>query len=362
MSGPPVIQYRGRLAPSPTGFLHLGHARTFWIAWHRARTAQGKLIFRNEDLDFQRCRPEFVNAMYQDLRWLGLDWDEGPDIPTQPGKTGQFGDPGIGGLYAPYSQSERRNFYLQAWRTLRDSGLIYPCTCSRKDLERALSAPHEEPLHGAPLHGAIDKNINTGGAQARGPQHARFSCDGVEMPPPAYPWQSSTQPETATLPITADDELPYPGTCREKITSAKNYDSPAGISWRFKVPDGETISFVDGHFGPQQFIAGKDFSDFLLWRRDDIPAYQLAVVVDDAAMEITEVVRGEDLLKSTARQLLLVRALGYRVPQYFHCPLMRDENSLRLAKRHDALSLKTIRAQGIDPEAIRKQFSAEMQI
>src|ERR1041385_7132043 len=122
--------YRGRLAPSPTGYLHLGHARTFWIAWQRARAAGGKLVFRNEDLDYQRSKPEFSSAMYEDLRWLGLDWDEGPDI---------------SGPFAPYSQSERRSIYLEAWRRLRDSGLIYPCTCSRKDLERSLSAPHEEP-------------------------------------------------------------------------------------------------------------------------------------------------------------------------------------------------------------------------
>lgn len=297
MPGPLVNHYRGRLAPSPTGFLHLGHARTFWVAWHRARAAQGKLIFRNEDLDLQRCKPEFVQAMYEDLRWLGLDWNEGPDI---------------GGRFEPYSQSERRNFYLEAWRKLRDGGFIYPCTCSRKDLERALSAPHE------PLREAAATDV--------------------------------THP---------DDEVPYPGSCREKISTASHYDSPTGVSWRFKVPDGETISFTDGHFGPQQFIAGQDFSDFLLWRRDDIPAYQLAVVVDDAAMQISEVVRGEDLLKSTARQLLLIRALEYPTPQYFHCPLLRDENNVRLAKRHDALSLRKIREQGVKPEVFREQFRKE---
>ena len=294
-----TFSYRGRLAPSPTGYLHLGHARTFWVAWQRARTAAGpqvlrnlvlrNLVLRNEDLDFQRCKPEFVYAMYEDLRWLGLAWNEGPDI---------------GGPFAPYSQSERRNFYLDAWRKLRDGGFIYPCTCSRKDLERALSAPHE------------DAN---------------------------------------------DDELPYPGTCRDKIGTTAQYDSPAGVSWRFKVPDGETVSFIDGYFGNQQFIAGRDFSDFLLWRRDDIPAYQLAVVVDDASMQISEVVRGADLLKSTARQHLLIRALGYSVPAYFHCPLLRDEKNVRLAKRHDALSLRALRAQGIDPEALRKKFMEEME-
>jgi glutamyl-tRNA synthetase len=308
-----MATYRGRLAPSPTGYLHLGHARTFWVAWKRARAARGKLIFRNEDLDYQRCKPEFVEAMYEDLHWLGLDWDEGLDLEGV--SRGDFG---------PYSQSERRSFYLDAWRKLRDSGLIYPCTCSRKDLERALSAPHEA-LHAAPLHGAALHEVG-------------LENDG---------------------PVGADDELPYPGTCRNKITTAKDYDSPAGVSWRFKVPDGETISFEDGYFGQQEFVAGRDFADFLLWRRDGIPAYQLAVVVDDAAMQITEVVRGADLLKSTARQLLLIRALGYPVPAYFHCPLLRDENNVRLAKRHDALSLRKLREQGAAPGSLLQRFAGE---
>jgi glutamyl/glutaminyl-tRNA synthetase len=352
--------YRGRLAPSPTGYLHLGHARTFWMAWQRARAAGGKLVFRNEDLDYQRCRPEFLSAMYEDLRWLGLDWDEGPDMPPQPGNSGESGNwvphlepfcgcesageilsdseacrggvegpsplrhevrlyaetsctakgGNTGGPFGPYSQSERRSFYLEAWRKLRDTGSIYPCTCSRKDLERALSAPHEA-LHAAPLHAANE---------------------------------------------TPDDELPYPGTCRNKIGTARDYDSPAGVSWRLRVPDGETISFQDGNYGLQQFVAGRDFADFLLWRRDDIPAYQLAVVVDDHSMQITEVVRGADLLKSTARQLLLFRALGHSAPAYFHCPLLRDEKNVRLAKRHDALSLRKLREQGVRAEELRKQF------
>ena len=368
MAEPSVNQYRGRLAPSPTGYLHLGHARTFWVAWQRARVAHGKLIFRNEDLDYQRCKPEFVNAMYEDLRWLGLDWDEGPDLsppsgksgqPGDPdlsplsGKSGQPGDPGLsplsgksgqpgdpdlgGGPFAPYSQSERRSFYLEAWRKLRDSGLIYPCTCSRKDLERALSAPHEA------LHAAETNQPAPQEDEAQRNDH-RFT----EASP------------TGTLPG-ADDEVPYPGTCRDKIATAGKYDSPAGVSWRFKVPDGEAISFDDGYFGKQQFVAGNDFSDFPLWRRDDIPAYQLAVVVDDAAMQITEAVRGADLLKSTARQLLLVRALGYSVPAYFHCPLLRDEKNVRLAKRHDALSLRALRERGVDPAELRKQFAQEIE-
>jgi glutamyl/glutaminyl-tRNA synthetase len=279
--------YRGRLAPSPTGFLHRGHARTFWVAHQRARASGGKLIFRNEDLDRQRCRPEFVQAMFDDLRWLGLEWDEGPDR---------------GGGFGPYQQSQRSSLYLDAWRRLRDEGFIYPCTCSRKDLESALSAPHHD-----------------------------------------------------------DDELQYPGTCRSKLSEAALRQSPAGVSWRFKIPEDELVTFVDQYHGPQSFTAGGDFSDFLIWRRDDVPAYQLAVVVDDEAMQITEVVRGADLLLSTARQLLLIAALRYSTLRYFHCPLVRDENNLRLAKRHDSLSLRSLRHEGVNPDELLQQFSLEIE-
>lgn len=281
-----MLTYRGRLAPSPTGYLHLGHARTFWVAHQRVREAGGLLVFRNEDLDFQRAKPEFVQAMYDDLRWLGLTWDEGADI---------------GGPFAPYDQSRRRATYLCTWQNLRDGGFIYPCSCSRKDLERALEAPHED-----------------------------------------------------------DDEIPYPGTCRARISEAKDWISPADTSWRFRVPDGEVVRFRDGYFDQQSYTAGRDFSDFLIWRRDDIPAYQLAVVADDAVMQISEVVRGADLLKSTARQLLLFRALGLTPPKYFHCPLLRDEHDVRLAKRHDALSLRTLRAQGVSPSELLQRFASEI--
>jgi glutamyl/glutaminyl-tRNA synthetase len=308
-----MSEYRGRLAPSPTGYLHLGHARTFWTAYQRARAARGKLVFRNEDLDFQRCKPEFVAAMYEDLRWLGLSWDEGPDV---------------GGEFGPYSQNQRRDFYLEAWLKLRDGGFIYPCTCSRKDLEKALSAPHED--------GEI-----------------------ISLPSGRTP---AGQTSAAQTPAgqTEDDELHYPGTCRDKITEAMQWSTPEGVSWRFKVPDYSLITFTDLHFGSQQFLPGQDFSDFLVWRRDDIPAYQLAVVVDDEAMKINEVVRGADLLRSTARQLLLIDALGYALPNYFHCPLLRDEHNVRLAKRHDSLSLQILRAQGVDPGKLRQQFGNEL--
>ena len=291
---PAFRKYRGRLAPSPTGLLHRGHARTFGIAAQRAAAHGGQLILRNEDLDAQRCRPEFVHAMYEDLRWLGMEWSEGPDC---------------GGPYGPYSQSERRAHYLAAWKTLRDRGLIYPCTCSRKDVAQAATAPNDSD----------DEPIYPG----------RCRPDAIVR-------------ESAGL---------RPGGTAEAAVST--YLGPKGVNWRFRVPDAEEINFTDLHQGPQCLIAGRDFGDFLIWRRDDVPAYQLAVVVDDAAMHITEVVRGADLLKSTARQILLFQALGFSVPAYYHCDLVRDESGVRLAKRHDALSIRKLRESGWTPPQVR---------
>jgi glutamyl/glutaminyl-tRNA synthetase len=276
--------YRGRLAPSPTGHLHLGHARTFWTAQERARAARGTLVLRNDDLDRARCRPEFVTAMIEDLRWFGFEWSEGPDG---------------GGPYAPYKQSARLEIYRAAFDRLRGTGLIYPCTCSRKDVLAAAGAPHE-----------------------------------------------------------AADEPLYPGTCRRENLSATERKSrndlpPESLNWRLHVPDGETIRFDDGNFGPQTATAGREFGDFLVWRKDGLPSYQLACVVDDEAMRITEVVRGADLLLSTFRQILLFRALGSRPPAFFHCPLVTDEHGMRLAKRHDAQALRTLRTQGKTPEGLQ---------
>ena len=234
-------------------------------------------MLRNEDLDPQRCRAEFVVAMYEDLKWLGIEWNEGPDC---------------GGPFAPYSQSERRPFYFEAWKKLREGGWIYPCSCSRKDLAAAAAAPNE-----------------------------------------------------------GDDEPLYPGTCRNRPDEG-SFDSTLGVNWRFRVPDGQAIEFVDRDLGPQSFIAGRDFGDFVVWRRDDVPAYQLAVTIDDAHMQITEVVRGADLLKSTARQILLFRALRYDVPDYYHCSLVRDISGIRMAKHHDAASIRYLRERGLSPAEI----------
>ena len=297
----PATSYRGRLAPSPTGYLHLGHARTFAAAAQRARDALGTLLFRMEDLDPDRCRPVYASAALEDLRWLGLAWQEGPDI---------------GGPCAPYTQNQRLSTYRAALRSLLAAGFLYPCRCSRKDLATALQAPHE----------------STRGAGA-----------------------VSTSAQSMDPSLQIDDEPLYPGTCRPAspfIATDAEDDLLLGRNWRFRVPDGEPIEFTDLNIGPQRFIAGRDFGDFVLWRRDGVPSYQLACVADDHAMRITEVVRGADLLKSTARQLLLARALGYTSPAWFHCALITDAAGTRLAKRHDALAIRTLRARGLTPAQV----------
>lgn len=251
---------------------------------------------RMEDLDRERSKQVFADAALEDLRWLGIRWQEGPDC---------------GGPFGPYVQSERHAHYLAAWRTLLHNGYLFPCRCSRKDLAAALSAPHES--------------------------------------------QRNAKPETPD--DDPGDEPIYPGTCREIRPDSSDLDSPGAVNWRFRVPDGEAIEFEDLNLGPQRFVAGVDFGDFLVWRRDGMPSYQLACVADDAAMQITEVVRGADLLKSTARQILLNRALGYNDPEWFHCRLVVDSNGRRLAKRHDALSVRTLRRRGLTPAQV---LSAEL--
>ncbi len=281
---PPSSPYLGRLAPSPTGYLHLGHARTFWTAAERARRAGGDLFLRNDDLDRASCRPEFVTAMLEDLAWLGFRWRE-PVV----------------------TQSTRRGRYRAALSRLHAAGLVYPCTRSRRDVLEAAGAPHEGGLDDEPLY------------------------------PPAF-----RPPADAPLP-----DLPPT-------------DAPITVNWRFRVPDGEALTFDDAALGPRTAVAGTAFGDFLVWRKDDTPSYQLATVVDDLELGITEVVRGADLVQSTFRQLLLFRAFGQRPPAFCHAPLLLDASGQRLAKRTDALALRTLRAHGVTPASLRETFRASV--
>jgi glutamyl-tRNA synthetase len=270
---------RGRYAPSPTGPLHLGNARTALLAWLAARSTASSFVLRVEDLDGPRVRPGLEARIVAELRWLGLDWDEGPDV---------------GGARGPYRQSERRAVYASALAALREAGLAYPCFCSRAEIAAASQAPH--------------------GAGDEGPR--------------------------------------YPGTCRalsaREIAARSARRAP---SWRFRVPEGP-VRFRDGLHGERAFDVAAEVGDFVVARADGVPAYQLAVVVDDAAMEIAEVVRGDDLLPSTARQILLYRALGLAAPRFAHVPLVTGEDGARLAKRHGAVSIGELRERGADPRAV----------
>ena len=266
---------RGRFAPSPTGELHLGNARTALLAWLQVRAAGGRFVMRVEDLDRGRVRPGIMEAQLEELRWLGLDWDEGPEV---------------GGPHAPYLQSERRERYRNALRRLDEQGLLYACSCSRREIAAAASAPH---------------------AGEEGPR--------------------------------------YPGTCRGKIGDANR--APEGIALRFRVP-ASSIRLQDLLHGSIRFHPAAETGDFVVRRKDGVAAYQLAVTVDDAAMEITHVLRGDDLLSSTARQLLLYDALDLSPPEWIHVPLLLDPNGERLSKRHGSVGLRQARRAGVRPEAL----------
>lgn len=266
---------RGRFAPSPTGTVHLGTARTALVAWLRARSLGGAFVLRIEDLDAPRVRPGAAGAILEDLRWLGLDWDEGPDV---------------GGPHGPYEQSRRRAHYEEAFEALRARGLVYPCTCSRKEIAEIASAPHgDEPI--------------------------------------------------------------YPGTCRGGPSHPGR--APA---WRFRMDVPPT--FVDALAG--RAPPGLGAGDFVVRRADGVHAYQLAVVVDDRAMGITEVVRGDDLLASTPRQIALHRALGSEPPAWMHVPLVLGPDGVRLSKRHGAIGIATWRDRGVRPERIVGLLAASL--
>jgi len=277
---------RGRYAPSPTGDLHLGNLRTALLAWLFARCTGGQFVLRIEDLDRPRVRPGASERILFDLRWLGLDWDEGPDI---------------GGLHAPYIQSERQEIYTTYLQRLQDKGLIYPCYCSRAEIARAASAPH-----------------------------------GKEGPR-------------------------YPGTCRY-LTQAQrrqHENNNRRPSMRFRVEDERTVSFIDLLVGPVEQQVQQTVGDFIVCRSDGIFAYQFAVVVDDALMQINQVFRGVDLLQSTARQILLFEALGFRVPTFAHVPLLLDEDGKRFSKRTQSAGLEPLRANGVTPSQVVGQMAAE---
>lgn len=268
---------RGRYAPSPTGFLHLGNARTALAAWLHTRSQGGEFVLRIEDLDSQRSKQEFIKANTAELRWLGLDWDEGPDV---------------GGKYAPYLQSQRFELYQQALETLHSKSHLFECYLSRKDLQEVASAPHEKMS----VYGQRERKLN------------------------------------------------------EQIKRQKQQEGKTP-SLRFRVPD-KTVRLEDSVYGLQLFSALHEVGDFVVKRADGEWAYQLAVVVDDIAMNITEVVRGEDLLQSTAAQLLLYEALGTPPPTFAHVPLLADETGSRMSKRKGSLTLTSLKERGVRPERL----------
>lgn len=281
-----VRPYRGRFAPSPTGWLHLGNARTALLAWLRARSHQGLFVLRVEDIDAPRTRPEAVTGNLAELRWLGLDWDEGPDV---------------GGPYAPYLQSERQDRYRAALARLVAADLTFPCYLSRKELAQVASAPHWHPA------------------------------------------DPGAQPEEAAY-GEAERAL------NARLAPAKR---AAGVAPSIRFSDVmHDVRFVDVLAGPQHFNVGRTSGPFVLRRADGLWAYQLAVVVDDAAMGITEVVRGSDLLPSTAAQLLLYRALELKPPAFAHVAPLGDGAGERLAKRRGSLTLSQLQQAGVRPERV----------
>ncbi|MEM9556848.1 MAG: tRNA glutamyl-Q(34) synthetase GluQRS [Acidobacteriota bacterium] len=273
---------RGRWAPTPSGLLHLGCARTALVAWLSVRSAGGRFIWRVEDLDPPREVAGAAGAALDDLGWLGLDWDEGPDV---------------GGPHAPYEQSSRADLYHAALQRLADADRLFPCRRSRRELRELARAPH-------------------------GPY-------GPRTPPYPRRWRPAR--------LAADWFARY----------AESHEA----ALRFRVAD-EVVRFDDRLLGRQRQDVAATVGDFVLHRRDGLFAYQLAVVVDDLAMAIDEVVRGVDLLDSTGRQIQLLEALGGARPRYAHVPLLLDADGEKLSKRHDALTLRSLREQGVRPEQI----------
>lgn len=277
--------YRGRFAPSPSGWLHLGNARTALVAWLRARNRRGSFLVRVDDLDVGRTRLEAVDGNLRELAWLGLDWDEGPDV---------------GGPFGPYRQSERVERYASALARLEGQRRVFSCYLSRRELATIASAPHGR----APVYGPAQRSANA------------------------------------------------------RVASRKRQEGK-NPSLRFKVEEGE-VRFTDLLAGPQRFDIARDVGDIVVRRADGLWAYHLATVVDDAAMGVTEVLRGDDLLPATAAQIVLYRALGLIAPAFAHLPLLLDAEGQRLAKRRGSLTLRALRNAGVRPERVVGLLAASL--
>ena len=276
---------RGRFAPSPSGRMHLGNAWTALLAWLDIRKQNGAMVLRMEDLDPDRSRPDYAAGLLADLRWLGLDWDEGPDV---------------GGPAAPYCQSQRSHYYQAAFDKLLQAGLVYPCFCSRAELRLAASAPHA-----------------------------------------------------------GDTEVPYSGRCAALTELAVTKLRAAGRrpSYRLRVGDA-AVEYSDEVYGRQKQVLRQECGDFVIRRSDGVFAYQLAVVVDDAAMGISRVLRGADLLASTPRQVYLWRLLAASPPTFIHVPLLIGRDGSRLSKRHGSLAIAALRGAGVPAQKIVGQLAA----
>ena len=273
----------GRLAPSPTGALHLGNARSFLLAWLSVRQQNGKILLRIEDIDSPRVKPWAREQTLTDLKWLGLDWDWGPDVSVP---------------HTSYIQTERLERYRLVLEQLASEGAIYPCFCSRREVNEAASAPHE-----------------------------------------------TSEPQAQLL-----EGSIYPGTCRDlKRSTASASAASNEFAWRWRFDEGE-LTWVDAALGKQSANPRRQLGDFVIGKSDGTPAYQLAVVVDDFDMGVTEIVRGSDLVPSTYRQLAILQHLGWRAPKYCHVPLMVGPDGRRLAKRHGDTRLSHFRELGFQPQ------------